>query len=251
MHISFKQILMLFIVVVFATSTVCSCTNDPYKKHSNNPITDHKYDQEEGDYFDIVTADLKRLNINPRDHHFQKFPIKYYVSPMNTKWEETTRSAISDFEVYLPMKEVDTPQKADLIVELSDIDTVQEEFPNIPDEGVSGVGGLIQISESNQLSFIKNKFKKPPPTKGIVMLLPHAFKQPVISKAIIMHELGHAMGISDHSNDPYDLMYENTNSTYEINSGVITVNGITQTIDEANSLSYRDLNTLWILYNQW
>lgn len=251
MPISFKQILMLLIVVVFTTTMVCSCANDRYKKHSNNPINDHKYDQEEGDYFNTITADLKRLNINPRDHHFQEFPIKYYVSPMNIEWEEITRSAISDFELYFPMEEVDDPQKADLVVELSDIETIQDKFPNIPGEGVSGVGGLIQISETNPLSFIKNKFNPPPPTRGIVMLLPHAFKQPVISKAIIMHELGHAMGISDHSNDPYDLMYENTNSTYEINSGVITVNGITQTIEEANSLSYRDLNTLWMLYNQW
>ncbi|MGD9580875.1 MAG: hypothetical protein AB7V50_05850 [Vampirovibrionia bacterium] len=228
-----------------------ACSDDPYKKNDANPMKNFSYDKEEGDYFTMIEEDLKSLHINPRDHHFQEFPIKYYLHPMEPGWQKIAQAAIDDFADYFPMQNVDSRDKADLTIEISDIETIQEKFPGIPDDGVSGVGGLIQINVTNPLSFIKNKIAKPPQTKGIVMLLPHAFKQPIISKAIIMHELCHALGVSAHSNDPYDLMYENTNSNHEINSNLITVNGITQTLDEANSLSYRDLNTLWMLYNKW
>lgn len=251
MLIFFKKILLTFILIVISTTVLCSCSNDEDKKNPNNPMTDHQYDVEEGDYFNQVKAELKSLKISPRDHHFQKFPIKYYIKPMAEEWQKITESAINDFNSFFPMEEVEKEDDADLVIQLSDIETIQERFPNIPEEGVSGVGGLIQINSTNPLSFIKHFFKEPPRTKGIVMLLPHAFEQPLISKAIIIHELGHAFGISSHSNDPYDLMYENTMSKYEVFSGVITVNGITQNLDEANSLSYRDLNTLWMLYNQW
>ncbi|MEW5819464.1 MAG: hypothetical protein AB1782_04680 [Cyanobacteriota bacterium] len=219
-----------------------------YNKNPKNPVMNHSYDKEEGDYYIFIKKELDKIHISPRDHHFQSFPIKYYIGQMTPKREKLIRFAISDFEEFFPMKEIKIKDQADLKIEIASFDEIKKRYPDIPEEGLSGVGGLERVQTSiKYLPFIRPG----KPTRSIVLLTPHAFDQPLISKAIIMHELGHAFGLADHSDDPYDLMYKNTMTKSEIDSNKIIVNGIEQDLEEANSLSIRDLNTLWVLYNQW
>jgi predicted Zn-dependent protease len=242
-----KLYVLFFIVLIGAVLISCSkqIETSVFVKNEKNPITNHVYDKEEGDYYPAVLTELKRLKIAPKNHHFKKFPVKYWLQPMNEDKDELVRSTFKDLSYYFPLEEVDDKGEAGLIIELSTYQAVKAQYPDIPEEAVSGIGGLERIDINN--GFLGSNDT----TKATVKLLPHAFEQKAIVRAIILHEIIHALGIAAHSDDPYDIMYGQTNTLYNPHTEEIQVNGISQSVEEANSISIRDLNTLWRLYNEW
>jgi len=245
--LSLKYALITLLCLCFGCFLIaCAHKADDFTaKKSQNPVINHKYSPEEGDYFGKVLEELNRIGVKPEHHHFQNFPVKYWIGPMEEDNRSIVKAAIEEYSYFFPMKEVKNKEDASLIIELTDFNTLKEKYPDTPDEGLSGVGGVDTMEVSGYPFNIKRK------TNSIVLLLPHAFEQPVISQAIIMHEIGHAFGIAAHSDDPYDIMYDKTITVYNEKTGEITVNNIPQTVKEANTLSVRDLNTIWLLYNHW
>jgi TonB family protein len=200
-------------------------------KHKNNPMK-WQYKPRYGHYAKLMIDEES----NPDFVHFYKFPIKYWVQPIEGNWQVPVEEAIKEFSNYFPMQSVKKKRKADLIIQFVD----QEKYNRVNksgDKNSIACGGFEMKVETRQDRKILTDYR------GNVYTLYSSMSYPHITK-VIMHELGHAFGVVVHSDNPEDVMYYSDTLH-------VTPEGDVEHAQKEFRLSNRDLNTLFILYNNW
>lgn len=200
-----------------------------FVRHPKNPMK-YDYNPQYGNYFKYIENCLNCEGISVMDYHFQQFPIKYWIQPVDPTINRIIRDAINDYAYYLPMVEVSSQPDADIVFELSQ---------NISaDYRTMGKAGL-----------------EYPTLKGNVSLSPSIFSREaiILAKLTVKHEIAHALGLIKHSDDINDLMYpqQKIDATSNPNKAKVIETGQIKTYEDFGRFSFRDLNTLWMLYNQW
>jgi predicted Zn-dependent protease len=204
----------------------------PLKTHSLPSFLATWEDREhQGDYFEqIKTTPLGYLI-------WSEFPLKVYLEkPLNNQhhtadevrfhqWVEAVKKAVAEWNVYLPLLEVENPQLADLLIKRS---LPSREFK------LNRETGKYDIPRASTAQTNYEFYLKP----GNPAILAHRMKvkvSPNLSQlstlAATRHELGHALGIWGHSNQETDALYFSQ-------------------VSNPSAISSRDLNTLKKIYQQ-
>lgn len=204
-------------------------------KKSNN-VMNWNYDANAGSY--LGTLFLKNTNDKELGFPiFQKFPVKYWIQPMNASMQQPIRTAITEYNYYFPMQEVSSRNKADLTFEIVDYPTLEKNCKTARYKHALACGGP-QYSVS-QIGYIKGIVNY----KASVWIDIESFRIRNLYNTVL-HEMGHAFGITIHSNNTKDIMFESSQLIYNNDGSLIQIN-------EPGKLSPRDLNTLFLIYNQY
>jgi predicted Zn-dependent protease len=187
----------------------------------------------QGDYFDqIKTTPLGYLV-------WSKFPLKIYVdsvTPENTaanqrfqQWTATARKAIAEWNLYLPLTEVQTKDTADILI----LHAVPARKVKLnPETGLYDIPRAV-AAQTNYEFYLTPKIATP--RQSLIALRMTIEVGPNFTGtsllATIRHELGHAIGIWGHSPNPDDALYFSQ-------------------VSDPPSISPRDINTLKKIYQQ-
>jgi predicted Zn-dependent protease len=186
-----------------------------YKKPRKNPMINWVYKPKYGDYYDLIDKEFKKYRLTPSENHFRVFPIRYHFHPANSQWKKFIISAIDDYAQYFPMEEILNPDDATLHIYVLSRDAFKKKYPTMSPKTLGcGHGRFYGYTYHGRLTIVDDSFNTP------------------YIKDIILHEIGHAFGIKGHSDSKKDLMYK-----YEM--------------QDETGLTPRDLNTLFLLYEQW
>ncbi|MEM6612149.1 MAG: peptidase, partial [Cyanobacteria bacterium P01_C01_bin.72] len=138
------------------------------------------------------------------------FPIKVYidsVEPVNTavnqrfqKWTAAAQEAIAEWNVYLPLKEVEQRQQADILILRSQPARDIKLNPatglfDIPRAVAAQTNYKFYLSEKHRAIAIRMTIEVSPRFTGVSLL------------ATMRHELGHALGLWGHSPNQNDALY--------------------------------------------
>ncbi|GBF82688.1 peptidase [Aphanothece sacrum] len=185
-------------------------------------------DQNTEDYFEQVTETLVGYLI------WSKFPINVYLdrppNPDDTaastrrfvEWSEAVTEAIAQWNVYLPLKEVEGTELADIIIKRTDPPLDGQFDPKT---------GQLQISRARAAQTRYNFYIQDRQLfhRMIIEISPRGSQSSILVTA--RHELGHALGIWGHSPKETDALYFSQVRTPPL-------------------ISVRDINTLKKIYQQ-
>lgn len=188
-------------------------------------------DLKAGNYFDQIESTSLGYLI------WSEFPIKVYLDRPPEKndlsanyqrfqqWTEAVLQAIADWNIYLPLIEVNDPQQADILIQRLEPPLGRKIDPET---------GQIQIPRARtaQTRYQFYSTETDPPlllARMTIQIKPGL--SPTATLAAIRHELGHALGIWGHSPIEEDVMfYSQTKKT--------------------SPISTRDIKTLIKIYQQ-
>lgn len=185
-----------------------------------------RYLAEEGDYYWDIAG-------HSEGEEWTGFPIKVYLgsAPQN-KWQEGTREAFNIWRELFPLELVALPQKADIRMgwEIT----------------ASGPGRA-----GEEYEWMEFRREGDEMTNRKVVVIRVNLEMPWSKKdmrAIVLHEMGHALGIKGHSKNRGDIMYwQMQQRTRQINVPMIPLPLFWRTL--VDRPSQRDINTLIHLYN--
>jgi predicted Zn-dependent protease len=184
-----------------------------------------------GDYFSQVKSTPLGYLI------WSEFPVKVYLEPAinseiatssnlrSQKWAKAVKTAIAQWNTYLPLIEVENPKLADIIIWRS---PPKREFKLNQETGLYDIPRA-STAKTNYEFYLKSGN---PPT------LSHRMKveispdlSPISILSAARHELGHALGIWGHSQQQTDALYFSQ-------------------VRNTPAISPRDINTLKKIYQQ-
>jgi predicted Zn-dependent protease len=190
------------------------------------------YNAEQGDYLPEIDTNLLGYLI------WTHFPLKVYFDKPNTdidtasfnyrrwqKWQEGVQTAIADWNVYLPLTEVERVENADIII--------HRQHPPL-NAKINPETGLLELprARSAQTRYKFYLSKDEPPLLLHQMTIDVSPNQTDdYTLAAIRHEIGHALGIWGHSEVETDIMYFSQ-------------------VRNSPPISPRDINTLQKIYQQ-
>ena len=164
------------------------------------------------------------------------FPIKVYLQPLESdlspsalsdfkQWQQAAQIAIKTWNSYLPMIEIEEEEEADILI--------YRRHPKLTTE-IDPATGLYKLQRLKAATtsikfYLSNSEPSQLKHRMTIEVNPHQTFDYLVSN--ITHELGHALGIWGHSNNPNDVMYS----------------AHTKDIPR---LSIRDINTLKKIYQQ-
>jgi predicted Zn-dependent protease len=166
---------------------------------------------------------------------WSQFPITVYVQqPANytnsaadrryQEWVTAVKKAIAEWNVYLPLKEIPQPEKADIVILRSQPTREAKLNPktglyDLPRAVTAETTYKFYLQQNYGVVAHKMKVEISPSYAGIALL------------ATIRHELGHALGIWGHSTQKNDALYFSQ-------------------VSDPPAISPRDINTLKQIYQQ-
>lgn len=206
-----------------------------------NPLN-YNYQPQYGNYFQAIEEAIKKQHQNIKEYHFKKFPLNVYIKQANPEWLDKIRLSLKEFEKIIPLKEVDTEQGADIKINVVDGEKM---FAMSGSKDRPGLNGVFFKTENNVIVEFKSD----------VFINKKVFDYPmsIYSSSIINHEFLHALGLVGHSNSIYDILYPrcDVNVLYGSKVGLIRETCTFKDFETFGRLSPRDLNTLWLFYNEW
>jgi predicted Zn-dependent protease len=180
------------------------------------------YSDTDGDYYDLII-------MNSHGQQWSQFPLKVFIAQTSQKKAmEAVFEAIEEWNRYIPLKVVNSSEGPDIKIAWSLVDSSYF-------KAGTTVVGTEKIESETQKSEIE------------IALLEKEKRSKKELKAILLHELGHALGIKGHSNTEKDLMY----TTRRDQKAMIGTKDGPKMVEKSivNEITRRDANTLIRLYN--
>lgn len=185
-----------------------------------------------GDYLDRIEPTLLGYLL------WSRFPLQVYVASKGTDgtaltpqqaeiWQQATDSALQEWGTYLPLERSLQPESADILIRPQ---RPPLQITRDPDTGRRDVRA--RAGETRYQFYWRRDDPGEPPIlahRTIVDLAPTVGRQAL--EATARHEMGHALGLWGHSDDPADALYP-------------------RQVRDPMPISARDLNTLIRLYQQ-
>jgi predicted Zn-dependent protease len=185
-----------------------------------------RYVPQAGDYYLQVarTSETER---------WTTFPIKVFLgSPRQHKWQEGAREAFDIWSGIFPLDLVSMPDQADIRVAW--------------DESAQGDGRAGQEADRVLIRRVGGELTGRRVAVISVDLSRRWSREEM--RAIILHEMGHALGIKEHSDSKSDIMYWRVQEkSYRVPVPVIPYPLFWKSL--VSKPSQRDINTLIRLYN--
>lgn len=220
-------LLITIAILLFYQNIVLASYSLPNLKVHPLPesLAAYKVDETLGDYFAAV-----KENTPEKQGYliWSQLPVTVYLdiqSHDDEIWVKAVETAISQWNSYLPLTIVTTPEKADIIIEASSPPVAIQRNPDT---------GNLQITRA-RAGITRYEFYLKGDNPGIfshrmqIQVKPGRSYQAILATSL--HELGHALGIWGHSSVETDILYYAQNSL-------------------SVSISARDINTLKKIYQQ-
>ena len=218
----------------FAHLAISQAQSIPLQSHPL-PVSLQQWqdDKQQGDYFELIETTSVGYFI------WSQFPVKVYIErpeeietreesaadKRQQQWVEAVKSAVTEWNVYLPLQEVEQSELADIKVLNSSVDREIQLNPDtglydIPQAITAQTSYKIYVRESSQNILAHGMIIKISPDLSFIATL-----------AAARHELGHALGIWGHSDRSSDALYFSQ-------------------VRDTPQISPRDINTLKKIYQQ-
>jgi predicted Zn-dependent protease len=179
-----------------------------------------------GDYYWLISR-------NSEGEEWPHLPVKVFLgSAPDIKWQEGTREAYNIWSTVFPLELVALPQHADIRMGWEEA-LVEKEHAGEAVEWVQmrRIGGELTGRRI-----------------AVIVIDLHRRWTKDEMRAIVLHEMGHALGIKGHSDSPQDIMYwQMKEKAYQIPVPIINYPLFWKSL--VKQPSQRDVNTLIRLYN--
>lgn len=183
---------------------------------------------QQGDYFELIEKTAVDYLI------WSQLPVKVYVEPLDLQdnsakevrlqqWISAVRNAITEWNVYLPLQEVNELELADIVIVRS---SVERKIQLNSDTGLYDIPQAITAQTNYQFYLTQEQILA---HKMTIKISPD-LGQPA-TEAAARHELGHGLGIWGHSDQQSDALYFSQ-------------------VQNTPTISARDVNTLKKIYQQ-
>lgn len=221
-----------FIILLNQTAFSTNTNNLPNAQIHSLPNSLLKWENNnyDGDYFDQIDSTPLGYLI------WSQFPVTVYLEKPSSfapeiardrrfqAWMATVRQAIAEWNVYLPLQEIDNQTAADILIVRS---PANREIKLNPETGLYDIPRAI-AAQTNYDFYLQSN----PSVIAHHMTInidPSSLGQSLL--ATVRHELGHALGIWGHSPTETDVLYYSQ-------------------VREPQPISPRDINTLVRIYQQ-
>ena len=182
-----------------------------------------------GDYFNLIETTPVGYLV------WSQFPVKVYIeqptSQENTaealrfqQWVNAVKEAISQWNVYLPLQEIERPELAEISIIRA---SVARDIQLNPDTGLYDIPQA--ITAQTKYEFYLQETPQILAHKMTIQISPDLGETATLSAA--RHELGHGLGIWGHSDRESDALYFSQ-------------------VRDTPTISARDVNTLKKIYQQ-
>jgi|SRR5271157_2556462 len=189
-----------------------------------------------GDYYREVAQSSEGLQ-------FGKFPVKLFVASVPKDWQRAIREALDAWIHVFPLEEVASREGADIVLSW-ERSTKESQRPGSEKDWV-------QVEKKDDGTIVNR-------TRVAFVTLDSSHHWPQEQKrATVLHEIGHALGIQGHSDNPRDVMFaliqetltELTNQGAEPRPPYFEPSPLNPSPSLPQKPSQRDINTLIRLYN--
>jgi predicted Zn-dependent protease len=232
----FRWTICVGLMILISRQAIASIPSPPLntsnlpiaKIHTLPPSLAAWEDNNQGDYFNQIESTPLGYLV------WSQFPLKIYVdsvTPENTaanqrfqQWTATARKAIAEWNVYLPLEEVQTKVAADILILRS---SPTRKVKLNPETGLYDIPRAVAAQTNYE-------FYLTPQPETIALRMTMQVSPNFTGTSLlgtIRHELGHALGIWGHSPKPDDALYFSQ-------------------VSNPPSISSRDINTLKKIYQQ-
>ena len=185
--------------------------------------------ESQGDYFNLIETTPVGYLV------WSQFPIKVYVEQPTLQdnsaedirfqqWVKAVKEAISQWNIYLPLQEIDELELADIVIIRS---SVEREVRLNPDTGLYDIPQAI-TAQTNYEFYVREE-SQVLAHKMTIKISPDLGEGATLAAA--RHELGHGLGIWGHSDKESDALYFSQ-------------------VRDTPTISARDVNTLKKIYQQ-
>lgn len=184
--------------------------------------------ESQGNYFNLIETTPVGYLV------WSQFPIKVYVEQPTLKdntaedvrfqqWVGAVKDAISQWNVYLPLQEINESELADIVIIRS---SVEREIQLNPDTGLYDIPQAITAQTTYEFYVRETQVLA---HKMTIKISPNLGEGATLAAA--RHELGHGLGIWGHSDRESDALYFSQ-------------------VRDTPTISVRDVNTLKKIYQQ-
>ena len=189
-----------------------------------------KYVRKAGDYYQETAETSEGLL-------WTEFPIKVYAENPPVVWRRALQEALDAWMSAFPLQTVSAQERADIFLS----------WAKLPKQIVGTEGDSFQVRKEDDRVVSRQK-------ESFITLNNSRRWSEREMRAVILHELGHALGIGGHSDRSRDVMYPAEVNIVELSQGFDIwgrpgSSAVSSSAGINTKLSPRDVNTLIRLYN--